>query len=574
MESTLGRYSLRGEIGRGAMSVIHRGYDPRLKREIALKTLRDEFIDDKGYRSRFLTEARAAGTLSHPAIVTIFDIGIADGTPFIAMELLEGPTLATFVERNGPLPSRMVLRIAMQLADALDYAHRRGVVHRDIKPENVSVLNDGGNVKLMDFGIARLRKERDCRSSTMVAGTPSYMSPEQLKRGRVDGRADLYALGVLLYWMLSGRRPFEHEDVNELIKLIVSGDLRPLRPINPATPDALVELVLTLLARDPADRFQTGRELFVELERIDAELAERERSWTGRRIIPIRLRWAAVMGLIVTLTVALGLGFVYQRQNEAMNSLAFDYGLTISGMLAGETAEDLLLQDYVAVQVLVDEIARTSEVVHLSVSDQRGRVVAANEPALIGELRPAFGESAVLLERDAQVVRRVDGASGQPILVFESPVLFQHHELGLLRVGLSTDALAAANKTTLSALVAVLLVTLVAVIVGSYVLGRRFAQPIELLRGALMQISRGSYETRIRARRNDEFERVFAAYNAMADSLEARSLSARSDALSPPDETIMEGTVDVTEIADSIDQTEQNVVPLLKASARGRRADV
>ncbi len=549
--TTLGRYILRGELGRGAMSVIHRGYDPRIRRILAIKTLREEYAQREECRYRFLSEARAAGTLTHPGIITIFDVGVTNGVPFIAMELLEGPTLESFVERAGRLPLRTVLRIAIQIADALDYAHRQGVVHQDIKPENIAVTSDSGNVKVMDFGIAQLRADAGAREQAgeAVAGTPHYMSPEQIRGGEIDGRSDLYALGVLLYWLLAGHTPFRTSNVHELLKKILREPAPPLKPQDPATPDALVDLVRTLLAKDPAERYQSGAELIEDLRRIDDTVAERERAWSGRRIIPIRVRWTAVMSALVAITVALGLGVVYHKQNEAMTNVAFDYGLTLTRVLAVESAEDLLLNDAIAIQALVDKMALNREIVHLSISDREGRVVASSDAHLTGAagLAPAPGRH--LLRRDGQDVYAADDGRGGSHFLFDTPIQYQQHELGRLRVGLSTAAQAAANRTTLAAMSAVLLVILVTVFIGAYALSRRLAIPIEILRRALGRIAQGRLDSRIRLQRNDEFERLFAAYNTMADSLEARMFDshsakrnqvARSDVPAPPATRMMD----------------------------------
>lgn len=524
---TLGRYKLRGELGRGAMAIIHRGYDPRLRRVVAIKTLREEYAQREDYRYRFLSEARAAGTLMHPGIVTTFDVGVTNEIPFIAMELLEGTTLDGFVAERGRLPLRTVLKITTQIADALDYAHRNGVVHQDIKPENIAVTSDSGNVKVMDFGIARVRDEEtaDSPATDDVAGTPPYMAPEQIRRGEVDGRTDLYALGVLLYWMLSGNTPFQGATPKEVLTRALGDPLPPLKPLDPDTPDELIEVARTLLARDPADRYQSGGELIEDLRGIDDAVAEREGTWSGRRIIPIRVRWTLVMSALVAVTVALGLGVVYQRQSEAMTDLAFDYGRTLTGMLAVESAENLLLEDYLAIKVLVEEMARNREIVHLAVTNTEGVVVASADArgpgaAVIGSRR--------LVHEGAQSVYAAEDEQGQSYYLFESPVLYQEHELGRLTVGLSTDALQAASRTTLVAMIAVLLVILLTVFIGAYTISRRLVVPIEMLRRALTQITHGHLDSRIRTHRNDEFERVFSAYNAMADSLEARMLAARS----------------------------------------------
>lgn len=530
MKATLGRHTLHGELGRGALSVIYRGYDPRIGRMLAIKTLRPEYAQREDYRERFLTEARVAGTLSHPGIVTIFDVGVTDDGPFIAMELLQGPTLAAFVEQRSRLPLRMVLRVAIQVADALDYAHRQGVVHQDIKPDNIAVTSTNGNVKVMDFGIARVRREPQAAGSGPqgVAGTPHYMSPEQIHGKDVDGRSDLYSLGVMLYWLLSGHLPFDADDVNELLRNILNASAPPLRPADPGTPDALLDVVRSLLAKDPADRYQSGAELIDDLRRIDDALAEREDAWAGRRIIPIRVRWTAVMGLLVAITVTLGLGVVYYKQNQAIERLAFDYGLTLTRMLAVESAEDLLLEDRIAMQAMVNEIARNREIVHLAISNRSGQVIASTDRTQVGSADSAPPSAQHLLKRDAQDVYAATDADGKPFFLFDSPIQYERHDLGRLKVGLSTDSLAAANRTTLVAMVAVMLVILLTVFVGAYMLSRRLVVPIETLRAALARIAQGRFDTRIRMHRSDEFERVFSACNSMADSLEARMLQARS----------------------------------------------
>ncbi|QDF96017.1 serine/threonine protein kinase [Azoarcus sp. DD4] len=533
MKPTLGRHTLHGELGRGAISVIYRGYDPGIGRMLAIKTLRPEYVAREDYRERFLAEARIAGTLSHPGIVTIFDVGTTDGEPFIAMELLRGPTLAAHVRKRGRLPLRTVIRIATQVADALDYAHRHGVVHQDIKPDNIAVTSASGNVKVMDFGIARLRRTAkpggDAGNGIQpVAGTPQYMSPEQIRGKGIDGRSDLYALGVVLYWLLAGRTPFEADDVDVLLRKILNDAPPPLKPLDPATPDALLDVVRTLLAKDAAERYQSGSELIEDLRRIDDALAEREDAWAGRRIIPIRVRWTAVMGLLVALTVTLGLGVVYYKQNQAMQRLAFDYGLTLTHVLAAESAENLLLDDHIAMQAMVNEMARNREIVDLAISNRSGHVVASTDSALIGTAAMSPPAEQRLLQRGAQTVYAASDSEGKSFFLFESPIQYERHELGRLKVGLSTDSLAATNRTTLIAMIAVMLVTLLAVFIGAYMLSRRLVVPIETLRAALVRIGQGRFDTRIRMHRSDEFERVFAACNTMADSLEARMLIARS----------------------------------------------
>lgn len=527
MVAALGRYRIQGQLGHGAMSVIYRGYDPEIDRVLAIKTLRAEFAERGEYRRRFLAEARAAGTLTHPGIVTIFDVGQSGDVPFIAMELIEGPTLEQFVRASPPSSLRAVLKIAIQVADALDYAHRHGVVHRDIKPENILCTGRTGHIKVMDFGIAQIAAGPAWRADAdgHIAGTPHYMAPEILRGEAADGRSDLYSLGVLLYWLLAGQTPFQADDLGDLFAQIASAEAPPLVPQYPDTPEALLGAVRLLLVKDPGGRYQSAGELLQDLQQIDDALAERERDAGGRRIVPIRVRWTAFMSVLVAITMTAGLALVYHKQRQVTDDLAFDYGFTLARLLATESAEDLLLGDRIAVQSLVEAMARNREIAQLGISDRSGTVLASSQAAAIGTAYVRPPAAGALARRGAQRVYAVETAGGEGVFLFDAPIQYQDREIGRLQLGLSTAALAAANRATVLAMVALMAVTLASVLVGAYVLSRRLMLPIEVLRRSLWKIAQGGLDSRIRLQRRDEFERVFTAYNAMAESLEARLLA-------------------------------------------------
>jgi serine/threonine-protein kinase len=262
---TFGRYRIVAEIGRGAMGVVYRAVDPALDRMVAIKTihLSDDLAERAEYEARFQQEAKAAARLSHPNIVTIYDIGREGDLVYMAMELLEGDELRARLER-GRLPVREAVDIAAQVADALAYAHDFEVVHRDIKPANVMCLR-GGAVKITDFGIARLRLSDVKTQTGMLLGSPRYMAPEQIAGRRVDARADLFSLGVVLYEMLTGAPPFAGEAMGAILYNVANTTPAAPSAANPEVPPMLDLVVAKALAKDPEGRYSHAREMAADL---------------------------------------------------------------------------------------------------------------------------------------------------------------------------------------------------------------------------------------------------------------------------------------------------------------------
>jgi len=262
---TLGKYRLEQELGRGAMAVVYRATDTALNRQVALKVLPTYFSHDPEFVRRFQREARVAAGLSHPGIVQIYDVGEApDGTLYIAMQEA-GETLKRLLQRQGPLPLARALAIAEQVAAALDYAHRRGVIHRDVKASNI-LLGPDDQAVLTDFGIARVGQESGITAPGFALGTPEYLAPEQAEAGKpVDYRADLYALGVVLFEMLTGRVPFTADRPEAVLHAhIFTPPPSPSR-LNPAIPEAVSQVLLKALAKDPGERYQSGAALVAAL---------------------------------------------------------------------------------------------------------------------------------------------------------------------------------------------------------------------------------------------------------------------------------------------------------------------
>ncbi len=265
--STLGRYKVLKELGRGAMGVVYLGKDPTIQRFVAIKTMRLDEIDDadklQEVKARFFREAESTGRLAHPNIVTIYDAGEEHDLGYIAMELLEGTTLKQWSRKPNLLPLDKLIPILAAVADALDYAHQQGVVHRDIKPANIMVTK-GETVKVMDFGIAKMASSSKTQTN-IVLGTPTYMSPEQIAGKKVDGRSDIFSLGVVLFEMLSGRPPFTADNLSALLFAITHNPHPSMKVIRPDLPPAIQHVLNQALEKDPALRFRRAAEFAQEL---------------------------------------------------------------------------------------------------------------------------------------------------------------------------------------------------------------------------------------------------------------------------------------------------------------------
>ena len=266
----LGPYEVTGDLGSGGMGEVYRARDTRLDREVALKTIRGPFTD------RFEREARAISSLNHPNICTLYDVGQHDGSGYLVMEYLEGQPIA------GPLPVAQTLAYGVQICDALHAAHRKGIVHRDLKPANILLTKQG--IKLLDFGLAKLDPAVSAvtpagsaaefatiaalTGAHTVVGTPQYMAPEQIEGGEVDGRADIFAFGCVLYEMLTGRRAFDGKSASTVIAAILASTPTPIEQLVPLTPPALERVVMRCLAKDPEDRWQSAKDVAAELQWI------------------------------------------------------------------------------------------------------------------------------------------------------------------------------------------------------------------------------------------------------------------------------------------------------------------
>ncbi|MFN2368311.1 MAG: CHASE2 domain-containing protein [Desulfurivibrionaceae bacterium] len=270
---TLGRYEVLKEIGKGAIGTVYLGRDPKINRKVAIKTLRYDELDEKQLaelKERFFREAEAAGRLSHPNIVTIYDAGEDYDITYMAMEYLDGHDLTRHCKKNNLLPVKVVLNIIIRVAFALDYAHKHKVIHRDIKPANV-MLTEKGHVKVTDFGIARLTTA-DSTQTGVILGTPNYMSPEQVLGKKLDGRSDIFSLGAVLYELLTGEKPFKSTNIGNLMHNIASAKFQPVTELRPDTPPCCDAIVRRMMTKSRTKRFSNAGEVVIEAQKCMGDL--------------------------------------------------------------------------------------------------------------------------------------------------------------------------------------------------------------------------------------------------------------------------------------------------------------
>ena len=258
------RYEILEVIGNGGMAIVYKARCRRLNRMVAVKILKDEYSQDKEFRDRFHAESQAVAMLSHPNIVSVYDVSTSEDSEYIVMELIEGITLKYYMEKKGILNWKETLHFAMQIAKALEHAHSRGIVHRDIKPHNVMVLKNG-SVKVADFGIAQMMTSGDTMAQEAL-GSVHYISPEQAKGSRVDSRSDVYSLGVVMYEMISGRVPYDGENPVSVVMQHINGQMQLPSALNPNTPKGLEQIILKAMARQPKDRYPTATALLYDMD--------------------------------------------------------------------------------------------------------------------------------------------------------------------------------------------------------------------------------------------------------------------------------------------------------------------
>ncbi len=545
----VGRYQIQARIGQGAMANVYRAFDPDIGRVLAIKVLKREYCRNPQFASRFLREARAAGALSHPNIVTIYDVGEIEGFPYIAMELLDGQPLDAALRHVGRFPIADVIEIGRQLADALRYAHEQGVIHRDIKPANVVLGKDGRSVKILDFGIARLEQnavEEQAEALKtqigQVVGTPRYMSPEQALGRELDGRSDLFSVGVVLYELITGRPAFDGSSAATLALQITQKDPAPID--TPDCPRGLQFLVEKLLAKRPEKRFADGGHLLDAIQRekqaYAAMLAE-----GARRRLPLPAKLALATTAITALVLAGAVSLVIDKQYAAMERVALASGSSIVSFVAANAAlhaaENVALapeqRDWLPTQAFVTTASRDPNVSQMLVVDHEGVIRAASSPDLIGaRYIPPTGQR-VVRDRPNISVTTVRASDGERSFRFARAIEYAGHRVGLVDVSLRRTELQSAASLTLGllfGLVGAVLAVVAALTIGAAQLVLR---PLVRLKSAFQDAASGNLDFRISHRQRDEFGDVFDAFNAFVASVQKRLDGAAAPQIAPLEAT-------------------------------------
>ena len=278
----VGNYKIEEKLGEGGMGAVYKGVDTMLDREVAIKALRPELASQDSVVERFRTEAVTLAKLNHPNIATLYTMFRQGEELYMVLEFVRGETLDSILQKRGALPAEEAIPVFCQVLDGIDHAHELGIVHRDIKPANM-MLTEKGTLKVLDFGIARLLGSARMTRAGNIIGTLEYMAPEQVRGQETDGRSDLYALGMMLYEVLTGRLPFDTDNEFELMKSQTEMTPTPPREINPAIPEDVEAAIMKAIQKDPDERFQTGGE-FREVPARCRIFGERHDAWRDRDI--------------------------------------------------------------------------------------------------------------------------------------------------------------------------------------------------------------------------------------------------------------------------------------------------
>jgi serine/threonine-protein kinase len=518
----IGRYEIECLAGEGATAVVYRARDPDIGRTVAIKVLKKEVAVDQDYLNRFQREAQSAGTISHPNIVTIYDVGKTGDTPYITMEYLDERSLKDLLASGTTFSLRAVLRIAIQLASALDFAHQRGVIHRDVKPANILLLKGGESVKLTDFGIARLQGDMQQTEVGMVMGTPQYMSPEQVAGNVVDGRSDMFSLGAILYELLTGTKAFDSDNVARLMMQIMEANPTPISELAPEIPVGMQRIVRKLLNKRPEQRYAKGAQLVEALEReLDAAVARDEEA-KNDKFMPLRVKLALMSSLTLAVIFILCMSVVYFVEARIVRNQLLDAGSSLAKFVAVHSAVPVLDQNWLPLRIFVEDARDRSSLDYLVVTDHANLVQASTESKLVGRQFRLPPRDKLIAKSPDVSVSAIALADGRNVFLFDTPILFQKTEIGHIFLGIDQSGVTHVLSAMLSLMAALGLLAVAAVGSLSFLFAQFIARPLRALQRALQDFGAGDMDYRISQTRNDEFGSVFETFNSTAEVIQKR----------------------------------------------------
>jgi serine/threonine-protein kinase len=519
----IGRYEIKEVLGEGAMAMVYRAYDPEINRSVACKILKAEHCVDEEYTSRFLREAKAAGSLSHSSIVTVFDVGEIEGAPYI-MELIEGNDLGVILEEKQPLTLKQTLTIMLHLAKALDYAHNTKIVHRDIKPDNIILLPDNESIKVADFGIARISENEEAQKTQLgsVLGTPRYMSPEQALGSEIDGRSDLFSVGTIMYEMLTGNKAFDAQNMGTLMMQIAQEQPTTIKSINPNIPVGVRQIVQKLLQKTPEKRFQDGASLATAIISELTALQEQQDEQKKHKYIPLKYKLTLFAVSIVSLVLIISMNMIYSKQSDAMTKAAVDSGSSFAKFIANETAVPLLSEDWITLETFINDAASRDTFSYLIVTDRDGVIRGASDATLVGQSYQADENAELISETEDVLTTSSSLENDYHVFNITTPVLFQSTEVGSIVLGLSQKSLDEVKSTTGRLMFFLAAITLSAIALIMFVFGALISKPLRTISRNLTSFGEGDLDARISLERSDEIGRVILSFNQMASSVQKR----------------------------------------------------
>ncbi len=514
----IGRFTGLKRQGRTESGTLYRAVDPKTGREVALHVLQGPASDSDKLRPLLLQQLQAAARLSHPNIAPVDEVDVDDGQPFLVSAVVDGETLPQRLQTQGPLPIHDMVLLGLQLARALDHAHRQGMLHRDLRPSNVLLLAAGTTAQLTGFGIAAPSEAPgDVTVLGPGAGARQYMTPEQTRGEPQDARSDIFAAGVILYEMLAGERPFRGSTLLALATRIANEEPSPLQRVRPDVPPALRRVVERCLSKAPSQRYASAKDLAEALLRVVNELENAQLEGSRPSGLSLRTRWAGVSAMVVALGVGAAATGAALWQQGAIQAQADDQGRGFARFAAAQHAEQVLAEDWEGVSAQLLPAARAWGGERLAVVDAGGVVRVSTEPGLVGQQHRPEGAIWTPARPDGTAARKL-GAR----VDFDAPIELQGKPLGRMVVGVPEASLMQLARPTAWLLAAVAAAAALAAAVAAFALASRLVRPITTAAEALAEIGKGRFDQRVPESRNDEFGRLYAAIDATALALQRR----------------------------------------------------